>query len=636
MKKIAALLVTLLSVLPSIAQNTDLAMIAEAERKSASKLQNFRANINTGNYDVVKQRLEVAVNPTQYAISGKVTTHYRAKQPMSTITFDMATQLTASSVTRNGVPLNFSQNSNKELVITLPAVQAATVLDSVTVTYAGVPPTTDGAFNIGTHNNAPMLWTLSEPYGAKDWWPCKQDLNDKIETLDVYITAPQQYASVANGLQKSAITTGNSKTTHFRHNYPIPAYLVAIAVSNYAVYNQTAGTAPNTFPIVNYIYPETQAATQGQLAITLPVMNLFEQLFETYPFHAEKYGHAQCGISGGMEHTTVSFMGYFDRELIAHELAHQWFGNKVTCGSWKDIWLNEGFATYLSGLVVESQDGDAAFTNWKNSVVNNITSGTGGAVYLTDADTTNINRIFSSRLSYNKGAMVVHMLRYKLGDANFYQGVKNYLADPELAYGYAKTADLQAHLELASGQNLSEFFNDWVYKQGYPTYTISTQYMNGTNYRITVNQAQSHNSVTYFEMPVPIRLTGAGGQTLDVKLDNTFNGQQFVVSVPFTVTGVTFDRLKDIVSRNSTATLGTPEVSLLKDIRLYPNPAKNELNVSLPTGVTAQSATFYNALGQKVMEAKGTQWNVSGLAAGMHFITLVTDEGTTQLEFVRE
>jgi len=636
MKKIVALIVTLLSVLPSPAQNHDVASIAEAERKSASKLQNFQANINTSNYNVVKQRLEVTVNPTVYSVSGKVTTHFIAKQPMNTITFDMATQLTASSVTRNGQPLSFSQNSNKELVITLPGVQAQNVLDSVTVTYSGVPPTTDGAFNIGTHNGSPMLWTLSEPYGAKDWWPCKQDLNDKIETLDVYITAPSQYVSVSNGLQKSVVTSGSNKITHFKHNYPIPAYLVAIAVSNYTIFTQTAGTAPNTFPIVNYIYPETATVAQSQLAQTLPIMSLFEELFEAYPFRNEKYGHAQCGISGGMEHTTVSFMGYFDRELIAHELAHQWFGDKITCGTWKDIWLNEGFATYLSGLVVEDFDGMIPFRTWKNSLINNITSSPTGTVYLTDADTTNINRIFSSRLSYNKGAMVVHMLRYKLGDALFYQGIKNYLADPELAYGYAKTADLQAHLELVSGQSLSEFFNDWVYKQGYPTYTIAAQYLNGTNYRITINQTQSHPSVTYFEMPVTVRLTGSSNQSLDVRLDNTFNGQQFVVSVPFTVTGITFDPMKDIISKSSTATLGATEVALLKDIRLYPNPTKGELNVSLPTGVTAQNATFYNALGQKVMEAKGTQWNVSGLAAGVHFITLVTDKGTTQLEFVKE
>ncbi len=618
--------------------NTDFAYLVEAERKSAANIHRFTANVNTGNYDVQQQTLNVTVNPAVQFISGSVTTTYIAKQTMTTLTFDLARQLTVSSVTSNNNSLSFTQNNNDELVITLPGAQAAGTQGTVTVTYSGAPPTAQEAFVTSTHNGTPILWTLSEPYGAKDWWPCKQDLNDKITGLDVYITAPSQYVSVANGLQVGVVTNpNNTKTTHFHHSYAIPAYLVAIAVTNYTIYNQTAGTAPNTFPIVNYIYPESLSSVQSQLAQTPPIMALFEQLFEAYPFRSEKYGHAQCGFGGGMEHSTVSFMGGFDRELVAHELAHQWFGNKVTCGSWKDIWLNEGFATYLSGLVVENFDGASSFVNWKSDLINNITSSAAGALYLTDTDTTNINRIFSSRLSYNKGAMVVHMLRHKLGDVNFYQGVKNYLADPELAYGYAKTPDLKAHLEAASGQDLTEFFNDWVYNQGYPIYTITAQNSGQGSATITINQTRSHASVSYFEMPVPVRLTGTGGQTHDVVLNNTFSGQQFTIPIPFTVTGVQFDPQKHIISRNSTATLSTLNIEALKEIKLYPNPAKGQLNIKLPQNITLQKATFHNALGQKVMETNNQDsWNISSLAAGVHFITLETDKGTTQLEFVKE
>jgi len=182
-------------------------------------------------------------------------------------------------------------------------------------------------------------------------------------------------------------------------------------------------------------------------------MNLYTTLFEEYPFANEKYGHAQFGWGGGMEHTTVSFMGSFGRNLIAHELAHQWFGNKITCGSWKDIWLNEGFATYLSGLTIENLDGNSAFITWKQQRINSITSQPNGAVYLTDSDTTSVNRIFNGRLSYDKGSMVLHMLRKKLGDADFFQGLKNYLADANHAYGYAKTEDFIAIMETTSGQD---------------------------------------------------------------------------------------------------------------------------------------------------------------------------------------
>ena len=185
------------------------------------------------------------------------------------------------------------------------------------------------------------------------------------------------------------------------------------------MYSHTVTNNGNPFEIINYVYPENLTSAQASTPVTVSIMELFSNKFEEYPYASEKYAHAQFGWGGGMEHTTVSFMGSFGRNLIAHELAHQWFGDKITCGSWKDIWLNEGFATYLSGLVIEEFDGEPSFKNWKQGRVSSITSQPDGAVYLSDSDTTSVSRIFSSRLSYNKGAMVLHMLRKKVGDANF-------------------------------------------------------------------------------------------------------------------------------------------------------------------------------------------------------------------------
>lgn len=612
--------------------------IAEAEAKAASALINFTSNANTANYDVVYHRLRFTVNPAQYNIQGNVTTHFRAITPMNTVTFDLSNQLTVSSVKQRNTTLAYTQNANNELVITLPQQQATGVLDSVTIVYQGAPPTGNDSFATSTHSGTPILWTLSEPYGALDWWPCKQDLVDKANAIDVYITAPQQYTSVSNGLQVGQTIANGQKTTHFRHNYPIPAYLIAIAVTNYQIYTQQAGTAPNNFPIVNYIYPESMGTVQTQLAVTLPIMNLYESLFETYPFAAEKYGHAQFGWGGGMEHTTVSFMGGFDRELIAHELGHQWFGDKITCGSWKDIWLNEGFATYLSGLVREHLDGAVPFVNWKKSLINNITSLPGGTLYLSDADLTSVNRIFSSRLSYNKGAMVVHMLRYILGDTSFYQGLRNYLADTNLAYGYAKTPDLKSHLEAVSGKNLTEFFNDWVYGQGYPKYTITAQNNTPGQVKFTVNQTSSIPAEnTFFELPVPVRAFGSSGQQQDFVLDNTVNGEVFIKDIPFTVTSIAFNVNADIIAANSTATLSNTDFSLLSEIKLYPNPATGQLNLSLPEGVVLEKAVFQNVLGQTILETGSqTQWNIFGLASGIHFISILTSAGNQQLKFIKK
>ena len=166
--------------------------------------------------------------------------------------FELSNDLDVSSVKQRGVSLSFSRSTNNEVIINLPAVQNTTVLDSVSITYSGIPTSSGfGAFSVGTHNNVPVLWTLSEPFGAMEWWPCKQDLNDKIDSIDVYITTPSNYTAVANGLEQSkvAVGGGNSKT-HFRHGYPIPAYLIAIAVTNYAIYTQQAGlgTPESLFP----------------------------------------------------------------------------------------------------------------------------------------------------------------------------------------------------------------------------------------------------------------------------------------------------------------------------------------------------------------------------------------------------
>jgi aminopeptidase N len=557
MKKLGLLFFLFSFVLYGQNSEKELNTIVNAEKKSAAKKMALVTNPNTYNYDIVYHRLRFKVDPAIQFIDGEVTTKYIAKEDINSVTFDLSNDLEVSTVKQRGVDLTFSRSTNNELIIDLPFTQNINVLDSLTINYSGVPPTSGfGSFITSQHNSTPVLWTLSEPFGAMEWWPCKQDLNDKIDAIDVYVTAPSVYISVSNGLEKSKV--GNSDgtvTTHFHHGYPIPAYLIAVAVTNYSVYTQQAGASPNQFPIVNYLYPESLNDNLVNLNQTPQIMDFFESAFTPYPFRNEKYGHAQFGWGGGMEHTTVSFMGGFSRGLIAHELAHQWFGDKVTCGSWNDIWLNEGFATYLASMVIENFDGETAFVNDKSNMINFITSSTDGAVYLTDEEASNVNRIFNSRLSYSKGAMVLNMLRFKLGDAIFFQALKNYLNDPILAYNYAKTPDLQAHLEAVSGMNLTEFFNDWVYNQGYPSYSISVKnYVTG-QVQITINQTQSHSSVSFFEMPVPIRLMGALGEQKDIVLENTANEQTFIVDVPFVVTDVVFDPKKEIISRNNNATL---------------------------------------------------------------------------------
>ena len=645
MKNLIVVFIMVFPLLILAQENVDeMPSIIEAETKSALDIIFGTTNLNTGNYDVKYQRLEFTVDPNVAFISGDVTSYFEAKENMDEITFELTDNMVVSQVLQRGNPLSFVQNSDDEVVITFPQTQNIGVLDSLTISYSGNPISSGfGSFEQSTHNGDPIIWTLSEPYGAKGWWPCKQDLNDKIDLIDIFITTPthnasnEEYIAVSNGMEQSQVVNGNNKTTHFRHQHPIPAYLVAIAVTNYEIYSHVVPNNGNPFDVVNYVYPEDLAYAQANTGVTVDIMNLFTNLFEEYPYADEKYGHAQFGWGGGMEHTTVSFMGGFSRGLIAHELAHQWFGDKITCGSWKDIWLNEGFATYLAGLVIEDFDGDSSFRAWRSDKINNITSQTDGAVYIPDQDTTNVGRIFSGRLSYNKPSMVLHMLRRKLGDAIFYQGMKDYLSNANYAYGYAKTPDFIDVMENVSGMDLSEFFNDWIYYEGYPSYTISWNQINATQVSVTIDQSQSHPSVTYFEAPVPIRLHGANNEVLDVVLDNVSDGENFLVDVTFPVSLILFDPELHLISKNNSVVLDVEDYTVASKFFIVPNPVKFNFQIQKPTDVVVTKIQVYDSLGRMIFEPEVEDIiNVDSISSGLYYLVFETNKGAIQRTLVKE
>ncbi|WP_136669089.1 M1 family aminopeptidase [Flavobacterium sp. H122] len=656
MKKLTKALLLFSSIAFSQHEEFKSERIAQIESHLAEKKMNFKVNPNTQNYDLTYGKLEFTVDPAVYNISGKVTLTFKALASMNTVTFDLykkTTPFTITSVKINGISTTFSHNSSHELVINLPSPLNIGNSASAEITYGGAPSTAEQAFTTSTHSGTPVLYTLSEPYGARDWWPCKQDLNDKIDAVDIYITAPSTYVSVANGLKQSEVLSGSKKTTHFKHNYPIPAYLIAIAVTNYVVKNTGIAGGNNvpatpTFPIIDYIYPESNTTTNAtNLARTIPVLNFFETKLGAYPYNTEKYGHAQFGWGGGMEHTTVSFMNSFGRSLIAHELAHQWFGDKITCGSWKDIWLNEGLSEYMTGAVVENFDGASSFVSWKSSKISSVTSTSTGNLYLYDSQLTDANRIFSSQMTYNKGAMVVHMLRYIMGDTNFYQALRNYLNDPALAYKYALTPQFQAHLEAVHGSSLQEFFNDWVYKEGYPTYNITVSNSGTNQATVQVKQTRSITNtshigyVSYFEMPVPVRLTLSNGSVLDLKLNNTFSGQLFNISLPAgtSVSSIVFDPKKDIISRYSTAALTSGTARLSENlVSIYPNPSGNDELVTVNVGgsLVLEKVTVYDLLGQKVKESKKETIDLVGLKSGTYEVIVETNEGNFHKKIIKK
>lgn len=568
---------TLLFSQKAISQPTNqLQSIVNGEYKSALAKSKQKKSVTEYNYSVHYARCYWKIDPSINYISGAINTYFKiTAADADSIQFDLSSNLVVDSVKYHNAPLQFSQY-NDVVNLVFPDSLLQNTIDSVTIYYQGQPAGSGlGSFAQSMHNNTPIIWTLSEPYGAKDWWPCKQTLTDKIDSIDIYIETPLGNKAASNGLLKNAVNTGSSMIYYWKHRYPIATYLVALAVTDYAVYADMVTTNGKTIEILNYVYPEDSATAVAQTPRAAEAIHLFDSLFIPYPFANEKYGHAQFGWGGGMEHQTMSFMGNFEHELVAHELAHQWFGDKITCGSWQDIWLNEGFATYLTGLTYQYMFNGQYWMDWKTLTRNNVVSQPGGSVYV--VDTTDVSRIFNGRLTYAKGAMVLHMLRWVVGDANFFAGVKAYLNYPSYAYKFATTTNFKAQMELASGQNLDEFFNDWVYGEGFPSYTINWN-QNGTTVGFKVAQSTSTTTTVFFEMPLPIKLVGTTKDSM-VVLNHTYNDQPFTFeNVSFTLNSIEFDPEVWIVSADNDM-VRVEEIIAEGTFEIFPNPASDYINI---------------------------------------------------------
>ncbi len=545
------------------------------------------------------------------------------------IVFDFNEQMTVDSIIYKKKNTFFAQRDN-QLIIALNPLSFGDS-DSVTVYYHGEPEKDQPGFSyfdISEHNGMPVLWTLSEPYGAQEWWPCKQSLSDKIDSIDIIVKTPEIYRTASNGILISENVSAGFRTMHWKHRYPIATYLVAIAVSNYEVYSDTFKFDDGRIlKVENYVYPEYAQTSKEETLVTLDLIALYDSLIGEYPFSREKYGHAQFDWPGGMEHQTMSFMYNFSFDLISHELAHQWFGDCITLGSWHDIWLNEGFATYMTGLAYENLLDGFYWPIWKRANINKIVSNPGGSVYV--KDTTNINAIFSSRLSYSKGAYLLHMLRWVLGDTHFFQAMRQYFNDPQIKNGFAAHEKFVEHLEAAGDTLLTEFFNDWYYGEGFPVYSLLFGPEDNGQTKLELSQTPSHSSVSFFEMPVPVRVYSAGKtDSMDFRLIHTHNNQQFFINTGFAVHEAVIDPDKWLVSKTLNITKVFSELEEQK-IMVYPNPFYDKLTIATSGDLTIKEINIFNNTGETIKHYPDfpETINLAGLKAGVYTLHILTSKG---------
>jgi aminopeptidase N len=589
-------------------------------------------------YDVKYYRLELRINPDTSIgkyIKGKVTIYFKnTTANFSVANFDFASPLTCDSVFYHGAKVAAGNivRPTDLLQITIPNLPAIGTLDSLSIYYQGVPPTVPG-FSNGTgyvkaiHNTTKnYVYTLSEPYSSYTWWPCKSFIvNDKADSMDMVTSTPLNFRSAGNGTRVYEVTTGTDVITYWKERYPISAYQVCVGVANYVQYPVVPDTvvlSGTKMPVYNLIFPETNtAAAQTSLSRVPLMITTYSALYGDYPFKNEKYGNYSFGFGGGMEHNTFSgecntgvytVASYWD--ILAHELAHQWWGANVTCGSWHDIWLNESFADFSEALVLEfapsigATAGNTALS-WRTTKKTNTIGATAQATYVTD--TSSILTIFTpSVYIYDRGGMIITMLRALMGDTKFFQGLKNYQSDPLCKLGNGFTADIKRNLEAASGLDLTTFFNQWIYNTGYAKYSGAQWNNSGNNIVLKLPQTTQNSALPHFDMPVIARITGATPATQDTTVIVYDQGgilyydQNGVITstgsnlinfhLSFTPTKVAFDSLNQMIATGAFTKNATLPVTILATHVITFNGVKEGNTAKLSWGIenTLDYASF--------------------------------------------
>jgi len=363
-----------------------------------------------------------------------------------------------SDVYLNGEKTTYENKGTRFSILKPP-----TLVDTFTirVVYSGKPVRRGfSSFVFASINGQSVVYSLNEPNYASTWFPCNDIPSDKA-LLDIKITNDSSQVSVSNGKLIDVKTVNNKRTYHWKTYYPIATYLISLYSSNYKEFDQTyiSQNKADTMKIKYYAFPYNYKKAKVDFSINLDMLKFMSKTFGEYPFIKEKYGVAEfLWQLGAIEHQTITGIGSslvggdnFFNDVYIHELSHQWWGDAVSIKDWKDIWLNEGFATYNEALYDEYKAGPAALRSTMLSKAQNRFS---GKLY-------NPHNYFS-RTVYNKGAWVLHMLRREVGDSTFYSILRKYFE--KYKYKNVSTNDFKVLSEKISGKNLTYFFKQWVYE----------------------------------------------------------------------------------------------------------------------------------------------------------------------------
>jgi aminopeptidase N len=497
---------------------------------AAEALPPTAARASQDDYDVTFYDIDIAIDDGPETVSGSVTMRGKSLiDDLTTVILDLYDNMTVDSVAHDGSPASYAHNNDHLTVNLNTALQTGDDFE-VKVVYHGAP--VDDALNFSTHGGGnPIISSLSEPIGARQWWPCKDTPADKSDSARIAVTVDASLVAVSNGMLVDVAVNGTTKTYTWFESYPITTYLISVAVSNYSEFVDTYIYDSGTMPIEHYVYPEDYADALVDLSITPEAIAAMADIYGPYPFLEERYGHAEFPWGGAMEHETCTSYGavlirgdHFYDWVLVHELSHQWWGDKTTCATWDDVWLNEGFASYCEALFQESKGG---FDAYRRTMISKEFANYPDVTYDPEA-------LFDLRHVYDKGASILHMLRGVLraefgpeeGDARFFEILREHAERPGNKYGSASTEDFIRLAEETTGLDLHWFFGPWLYGTGRAElrYDWSMQSQGlGAQVELQLEQVQPDpvyphgepfpDTPAFFRMPWEIRFYFADGDS---------------------------------------------------------------------------------------------------------------------------
>ena len=445
---------------------------ALGRERAIAQLAAMEALSTQTNYDVLLYDIYIRVNDTTEILDGRVVFLAAAAEPgVGEVEVDFYSNMVVDSIISASGPLGYTRVGNT-VTVTLDRTYDTGEEFEFSFYYHGHPVETQlQAFSFDWYGGRKAISSLSEPYSARTWWPCKDRMGDKADSFKIAIEVDTSFYVASNGTLDSVVeVSANSHTFYYTEHYPMATYLFSVAIHPYVVWTDewVHSGGQDTMPLIHAVYPDRYDYSLTHYDVTPQVLDVLSDNFGMYPFVEEKYGHANFNWGGAMEHQTMtSMLGAgsfgFSEPVIVHEAGHQWWGDMITCESWHDIWLNEGWASYSEALYYWDIEGWESYISYMYGMAYY----GGGTVYCDD--TTSVGRIFSGALSYDKGAWVVHMLRGVLGDSLFFEGIDAYY-NSEHQHKAATTAKFQEVWETATGVDLDWFFEEWIYGEYFPRY----------------------------------------------------------------------------------------------------------------------------------------------------------------------